>query len=31
MLEYVFFDDGLREQFVTYLTEKGVEYSLGDD
>ena len=31
MLEYVFFDDSLRQRFVTFLAERGVEYSLGDD
>lgn len=31
MLEYVFFDDGLRERFEGFLRERGVEYSRSDD
>ncbi|HEY0635781.1 MAG TPA: hypothetical protein VGE00_10395 [Gammaproteobacteria bacterium] len=31
MLEYVFFDEGIRNKFVTFLRERGVEVECGDE
>lgn len=31
MLEYVFFDEGIRAKFVEFLRERGVEVECGDE
>jgi hypothetical protein len=31
MLEYVFFDESIREKFAEFLREKGVDYRLNDE
>jgi hypothetical protein len=31
MLDYVFFDEGLRDRFVSFAREKGLEVTISDD
>jgi hypothetical protein len=31
MLEYVFFDESIRDKFIAYLSEKAVEHRVADD